>query len=102
MTEAERMTLKSIVSGRWGFKSSYPLERCATRLAEYEDTRLSPKEIEKLQSEARVHAEWRICSDGYYPYCEDCGYEPPREAGMTRYCPNCGARMDGDAFDKGV
>lgn len=102
MTFNERMTLKSTISGRWGFKSSYPLERCATRLAEYENTGLSPAEVERFKySDHRTHANWRICSDGYYPYCEACAYEPPREAKLTPYCPNCGARMNGDAFKKG-
>ena len=37
-------------------------------------------------------AEWRINSDGYYPYCSNCNKEP--EGGkMTDYCPNCGAYM---------
>lgn len=37
-------------------------------------------------------AEWRINSDGYYPYCSNCNTEP--ESGkMTDYCPNCGAYM---------
>ena len=39
-------------------------------------------------------ANWIICCDGYYPFCSVCGEEPlGRE--MSRYCPNCGARMDG-------
>ncbi len=96
MTYNERMTLKSTVSGRWGFKSSYSLECCAKRLAEYENTGLSPSEVEELKCPDRVHSKWEICSDGYYPYCKNCHYEPPREAGMTKYCPECGARMDGD------
>lgn len=41
--------------------------------------------------------EWRICCDGYYPYCSLCGYEPKRPMGSydnrTPYCPNCGAKM---------
>lgn len=36
---------------------------------------------------------WFINSDGYYPYCSQCKYEPKE---MTRYCPNCGAEMSGD------
>ncbi len=45
------------------------------------------------------HGEWKINSDGYYPYCSECGKEP--ESGkMTKFCPNCGARMDGGADDE--
>ena len=45
-----------------------------------------------------VHARWEINCDGYYPYCTNCAYEPPRVPGKdmrTLYCPNCGAKMDG-------
>ena len=42
------------------------------------------------------HATWIISSDGYYPYCSNCGYEPPWVQGRdmrTKYCPECGAEM---------
>lgn len=43
-----------------------------------------------------IHAKWEICSDGYYPYCSHCKSEP--ENGVrSKYCPECGARMDGGA-----
>ena len=42
-----------------------------------------------------VHAKWIICSDGYYPYCANCKREPQGRT-MTKFCPNCGAKMDGD------
>lgn len=41
-----------------------------------------------------VHSRWMISSDGYYPYCEHCRTEPVGGK-MTKYCPNCGAVMDG-------
>lgn len=37
-------------------------------------------------------ANWAICCDGYYPFCSECGVEPPGRE-MSRYCPNCGRRM---------
>lgn len=41
------------------------------------------------------HGHWIISSDGYYPYCSECKMEP--EGGkMTKYCPHCGAEMDGE------
>lgn len=40
-----------------------------------------------------VHSKWEISSDGYYPYCKRCKARPSE---MTKYCPECGARMDGD------
>lgn len=36
--------------------------------------------------------EWHINSDGYYPYCSECK-EEPKNREMTKYCPNCGAKM---------
>ena len=41
------------------------------------------------------HARWEINCDGYYPYCSNCKNEPQGRE-MTLFCPNCGARMDGD------
>ena len=38
-------------------------------------------------------AHWVIVSDGYYPICSACKQEPPGKE-MTKYCPNCGARME--------
>lgn len=61
----------------------------------------SANEIDKMPTADVVevkHAEWEISSDGYYPYCTNCRYEPPWVGGKdmrTPYCPNCGAKMDG-------
>ena len=40
------------------------------------------------------HGEWKINPDGYYPYCSECGKEP-KNGVMSKFCPNCGAKMDG-------
>lgn len=45
---------------------------------------------EKRKSDYTAH--WVISSDGYYPYCSECGAQP-RE--MTKYCAECGRRMRG-------
>ena len=51
------------------------------------------------------HGEWKICSDGYYPYCSRCVYEPEISTrysnNLTPYCPNCGAKMDGERKEQG-
>lgn len=44
------------------------------------------------------HGKWLINSDGYYPYCSECKNEPDGRK-MSKHCPNCGAKMDGDKFD---
>ena len=46
---------------------------------------------EKHKNEYTAH--WVISSDGYYPYCSECGAQP-RE--MTKYCAECGRRMRGE------
>jgi hypothetical protein len=40
------------------------------------------------------HGEWRIHSDGYFPYCSHC-CEEPQSGLLTKYCSNCGAEMKG-------
>lgn len=45
-----------------------------------------------------VHSKWEICCDGYYPYCKNCFKEPQGRV-MTDYCPNCGAKMDGNKVE---
>lgn len=43
-----------------------------------------------------AHAKWEINCDGYYPYCSNCMTEP-KSGVMSKYCPECGAKMDGGA-----
>lgn len=45
-----------------------------------------------------VHAKWEISSDGYYPYCSHCKTEPENGV-MSKYCPECGAKMDKERND---
>lgn len=41
------------------------------------------------------HGEWKINSDGYYPYCSVCGTAADQlTKHLTKYCPECGARMN--------
>ena len=46
------------------------------------------------------HAKWEINSDGYYPYCCNCKTEP-KNGLMSKYCPECGAVMDGTPKERG-
>ena len=48
-----------------------------------------------------VHGQWigGYCGTGYItPKCSQCGYGDGA-VGTTNYCPNCGAKMDGDGND---
>lgn len=44
-------------------------------------------DVNKLK---RKRAHWKINSDGYYPYCSNCGFQPDT---MTDYCGSCGYDM---------
>lgn len=54
------------------------------------------KECETFRNSADVaeiiHAKWEIISDGYYPCCSHCKNEPENGV-MSKYCPECGAKM---------
>ena len=42
-----------------------------------------------------VHGRWKhihVGGFGYIPACSECGWHDSE----TNYCPNCGAKMDGD------
>ena len=47
------------------------------------------------------HGHWIINSDGYYPQCSECMSEP-RGREMTKYCGECGAKMDGDKYARKI
>ena len=40
------------------------------------------------------HGRWIECNYGLTFACSECKY--PTEYNLTDYCPNCGAKMDGD------
>lgn len=43
-----------------------------------------------------IHGEWVMNDDQVYE-CKDCGYVPSFDAyTYFNYCPNCGARMEGE------
>ena len=45
--------------------------------------------IEALRKESDVHAHWEDCTNGWM--CSNCQRDNSRD---TKYCPNCGAKMD--------
>ena len=42
------------------------------------------------------HGHWIECNYGLTFECSECKY--PTEYNLTDYCPNCGAKMDGDPY----
>lgn len=52
-----------------------------------------------------VHAEWVVCGDGdNVPWmCSHCGKTTAHKYKVMygKYCPNCGAKMDGERKDGG-
>ena len=54
------------------------------------------KDIKAADVQPVKHGEWKINSDGYYPYCSVCGTAADQlTKHLTKHCPECGARMDG-------
>lgn len=54
-----------------------------------------------IEAEPVKHGSWEWMEDMYGAYvrCSECGDEFncwEADCALTKYCPNCGARMDGD------
>lgn len=47
-----------------------------------------------------VHGRWKCHGDCGVTECSACGWSIEEYAGDYAYCPNCGARMDGDSDAK--
>ena len=58
-------------------------------------------DVIKADVEPVRHGHWIINSDGYYPQCSECMSEP-RGREMTKYCGECGAKMDGDKYARKI
>ena len=41
------------------------------------------------------HGQWNDSLDGVTPYCTACGMTHRLITRLPKYCPNCGAKMDG-------
>lgn len=52
-------------------------------------------EILAVDAEPVVHGRW-LDRDSLFCRCSECG---GRTMGEHNYCPNCGAKMDGDEHD---
>lgn len=77
-------------------------ERCATRLAEYEDTGLTPKQVQQLKERdtAKIpHIEGDGCdNNGNIIYdtwiCPNCKEYYEVEYDDYDFCPKCGQKID--------
>lgn len=66
--------------------------------------------LDETEVEPVKHGKWIIdYAEGtkiYHAHCSECGEKPDRHIGgdyyidkLSDFCPNCGARMDGDSDD---
>lgn len=62
-------------------------------VVDIEDLKDMLNDLEIFEVKFNKHGKWLISSDGYYPYCSECGKEP-KSREMTKYCAECGAKMD--------
>ena len=63
----------------------------------YHQHRAIKKRIKRLPAAGVApvrHGHWIECNYGLTFECSECKY--PTEYSLTDYCPNCGAKMDGD------
>lgn len=75
------------------YMRNYPCDCCEWQYKDEAEKLLKSETLAEFQPV--IHARWEISSDGYYPYCKKCNARP-ENGKMTKYCPNCGAKMDGD------
>ena len=52
----------------------------------------------KVDAVEVVHGRWikQPVNSSWWVVCSECGITPTNTRDMTHYCPNCGAKMDGD------
>lgn len=48
------------------------------------------EEMPEVDAKPIKHDKWIVSSDGYYPYCSNCGARPQK---MTKFCAECGCKM---------
>ena len=49
-----------------------------------------------VDAEPVRHGRWDTSFDGITPFCTECGMSHRFMTRITKYCPNCGAKMDGE------
>ena len=56
------------------------------------------KEMSTVDAVEVVHGRWRFRKNWDFFVCSECSYE---SSNYSKYCPNCGAKMDGERKDNG-
>lgn len=98
----ERLTNKRVNGIKTGYWSTSKKEELVQRLAEYEDTGLTPEQVQQLKerdTEKRVDISSR-CEEHTHYKCPACGnilmteYKGYRIGRITEFCDKCGQRLD--------
>lgn len=87
-----------------GLRAKCPAASCYERLAAYEDTGLTPEEIQQIRQPAADMQEvrrgkWRQVFKGALHDCFECSACGHKDCEYTlnyHYRPHCGAKMEGD------
>ena len=89
----ERLTHKRVNGIKTGYWSPEKKQDLIDRLAEYEDTGLTPGEINALRDRDLAMKIKEIHVDEYY--CPACGAENNCDQGIVgdKFCPVCGQRL---------
>lgn len=98
----ERLTNKRVNGIKTGYWSTSKKEELVQRLAEYEDTGLTPEQVQQLKerdTEKRVDISSR-CEEHTHYKCPTCGnilmteYKGHRIGRITEFCDKCGQRLE--------
>lgn len=98
----ERLTNKRVNGIKTGYWSTSKKEELVQRLAEYEDTELTPEQVQQLNerdTEKRVDISSR-CEEHTHYKCPTCGnilmteYKGYRIGRITEFCDKCGQRLE--------
>ena len=98
----ERLTNKRVNGIKTGYWSTSKKEELVQRIAEYEDTGLTPEQVQQLKerdTEKRVDISSR-CEEHTHYKCPTCGnilmteYKGYRIGRITEFCDKCGQRLE--------
>ena len=85
----ERLTHERVNGIKTGYWSSSKKQDLVDRLSEYEDTGLTPDEINEMRERDTAKAPEKL--SGYWLKCPSCGLHIGRME--DNFCPECGQRL---------